>query len=44
MEEFLDIFFEKLQVLVCHSLTAIQQSTFQTELKLALNMNEYTVV
>jgi hypothetical protein len=43
-EEFLDTFFEKLQVLLCHSFTAIQQSTFQNELKLALTTNEYRVV
>jgi hypothetical protein len=40
-EEFLEIFFEKLQVLLRNSSSAIQQSSFVNELKLALNTNEY---
>lgn len=43
-QEFLDIFYEKLQVLLHHSLTAIQQPTFQNYLKLGLNTNAYNVV
>jgi hypothetical protein len=40
-KEFLDTVFEELQVLLHHSFTAIQQPTFQNELKSALNINEY---
>jgi hypothetical protein len=36
--------FEELLVLLCHSFTAIQQSTLKKELKLALNTNQYIVV
>jgi hypothetical protein len=39
----LDIFFEELQGLLCHSFIEIQQSTFQNELRLTLNTNEHIV-
>jgi hypothetical protein len=39
-----DIFFDKLQVPICHSYTTMQLSTCQNELKLALNTTEYIVV
>lgn len=40
----MDISFENLQVLLRHSFTATQQSTFQNELKKALKINEYIIV
>jgi hypothetical protein len=43
-EEFLHVFFEELQILLRHSLIAVQQSAFQNDLRLALNTNEYIVL
>ena len=44
IEEFLDLLFQKLKKLLHHSFIALQQSSFQNELKLILNPNEYIVM
>ena len=43
-DEFLEILFDKLKLLLHHSFIAVQQTNFQNELKLVLNANEYIVM
>ena len=43
-DDFVDVFCDKLEVLLAHSFIAKQQSTFQNELKLNLKMGEFLVI